>query len=157
MSAHEGRGRPGRWLMVAAGVVVIGTVAAALFVMDPPSQQRAERLDRIRIGHLQVLSQRIDLHADVHDQLPGQLGVVARTPGQVLVDPATGRQYQYEVTGERTYRLCATFETELEGPGVSMPVRDEWRHGAGRQCFDREVEEVVRPGTPVPARGPAAG
>lgn len=153
MSAANGSGTLGRWLVVAALVVVAGAIAAALFVMDPPSRQRAERLDRIRVEHLQVLAQRIDAHAEVHDALPGQLAVVARAPGHVLVDPGTGRPYQYEVTGDRKYRLCATFETALEGPGVSMPVRDEWRHGQGRQCFDREVQPVVRPGVPVPATG----
>ena len=153
MSASHFTGRTGTRLMLAAGVVVVATVVVALFVMDSPARQRAERLDRIRVEHLQVLAQRIDAHAEVHDALPGQLAVVARAPGHVLVDPGTGRPYQYEVTGDRKYRLCATFETALEGPGVSMPVRDEWRHGQGRQCFDREVQPVVRPGVPVPATG----
>lgn len=151
MNAPGGNGALGRRLMVAAGLVVAGAVVAALFVMDPPSRQRAERLDRIRVEHLQVLAQRIDMHAEVHDRMPAQLSVVARAPGHVLVDPATGRPYQYEVTGERTYRLCATFETSPDGPAASMPVRDEWRHGEGRQCFDREVRAVERPGVPVPA------
>ena len=151
MTAARGMGATGRWLMVAAGGVVLAAVVAALFVMDPPSRQRAERLDAIRIDHLQTLSRRIDAHADVHDRLPGRLAVVAGGAGGTVADPATGQPYQYETTGERTYRLCATFETAQDAAPIPDVHLDQWRHGDGRQCFDREVEEVVRPGVPVRA------
>lgn len=129
----------GRWLMFAAAAVVIATVGAAVSVMDPPSRQRAERLDGIRVGDLQLLASRIDAHADVNDALPERLAVVTGKPGPTIADPATGQPYHYEVTGERAYRLCATFETAT-GDGPSGPRFDDaWRHVAGRQCFDRTV------------------
>ena len=150
MSAAPGMGRTGRTLMAAAGVVVIAAVAAALFVMDSPSRQRAERLDGIRSDDLRQLSLRIDTHAEVHDRLPERLAVVSGGPGRAIADPATGQAYQYEITGERSYRLCATFDTEQQ-PEPHDIHRDQWRHGKGRQCFDREVQDVVRPGVPVRA------
>ena len=152
MSASHFTGRTGTRLMLAAGVVVVATVVVALFVMDSPARQRAERLDRIRVEHLQTLSQRIDAHADVHDALPERLRIVSGAPGRTIADPATGQPYDYEVTGERSYRLCATFETTPDAEPAPLPVRDAWRHDAGRQCFEREVGQVVLPGIPVPAR-----
>ena len=143
-------GRPagaGRWLMVAAVVVVVASVATALFVMDPPSRQRAERLDQLRVTHLQLLSQRIDDHVLVHGRLPEQLAVVDSGPGPAIVDPVTGRSYAYEATGERGYRLCATFDTTPDP--VGMVGRDEWRHDAGRYCFDRKVGKDARRGAPA--------
>ena len=151
MSAPGATGKAGTWLMGIAGVVVAGVVVAALVVMDSPSKQRAERLDRIRVENLQLLSRRIDAHADVHDALPGTLDVLDVTGGESISDPATGQPYAYEVTGERSYRLCATFETAVEAPHIGMPPFDEWRHGEGRRCFDREVQDVVMPGVPVRA------
>ncbi|HEU4812617.1 MAG TPA: hypothetical protein VFS99_00055 [Xanthomonadaceae bacterium] len=151
MSAAPAPGRSGRWLMVAAGAVVLGAVVAAMLVMDSPSRQRAERLDGIRVDDLQLLASRIDAHADVHERLPERLAVVSGAPGRAVADPGTGQAYQYEITGERSYRLCATFETAPQGSGAPMPVHDEWRHGEGRQCFEREVEEVVEAGVPAPA------
>lgn len=141
-------GRAGTWLMVVAAIVVAGAVVTALFVMDPPSRQRAERLDQARVVDLQRLSARIDAHAGIHDALPERLAVVDGAPGRPIVDPATGRPYQYEVTGERSYRLCATFETAVEEPRQAWPGRDEWRHGEGRQCFDRKVGQDATPVLP---------
>ena len=150
MSAAPGLGKTGRTLMVAAGVVVIGAVGAALLVMDSPSRQRAERLDGIRVDDLRQLSLRIDTHAEVHDRLPERLAVVSGGPGRAIADPGTGQAYEYEITGDRSYRLCATFETAQQAEPHDI-YRDQWRHGEGRQCFDREVEDVVRPGVPVRA------
>ena len=102
-------------------------------------------------GEPASLSRRIDANADVHDRLPGRLAVVAGGAGGTVADPATGQPYQYETTGERSYRLCATFETAQDAAPIPDVHLDQWRHGDGRQCFDREVEEVVRPGVPVRA------
>lgn len=135
-----GPGNAGRPLVFAAVGVVLASVVAALLVMDPPSRQRAERLDQLRTGHLQLLSQRIDDHALVHDRLPERLAVVATGPGPDVVDPETGQPYEYEVTGERSYRLCATFATESEALEPMGP--DAWRHAAGRHCFDRQARDA---------------
>lgn len=133
-------GTAGRWLLVVAGVAVAGAIVAAFFVMDPPARQRAERLDAIRVSDLQRLEERIESHAEVHGRLPERLSVVAGAPGDAIVDPATGRPYQFEVTGERGYRLCATFETATEASRGPAPFHDRWRHRAGRQCFDLALE-----------------
>ena len=135
----------GRWLMLAAVGVVVASVVVALFVMDPPSRQRAERLDQLRVTHLQLLSQRIDDHALVHGRLPQRLSVVDSGPGPAIVDPVTGRPYVYESTGEGGYRLCADFDTTPD-PALE---RDDWRHGAGRHCFDRQPRKDARRGVPV--------
>jgi len=86
-----------------------------------------------------VLESRVSSHFKVHGELPGQLTVVSAGPGRAIVDPATGRPYQYEITGEHGYRLCATFETETDAAANGV-YRDAWRHAAGRHCFDRTVD-----------------
>lgn len=149
MSAGPTTGRAGRWLMVAAIVVVVATVVAAVAVMDPPSRERAERLDGIRLEHLLLLAQRIDLHVEVEDALPTHLPEVMAGPGGALADPVSGEPYGYKPTGARTYRLCATFDTALDPMATGM--RDEWRHPAGQHCFERQVQPVVRPGIPARA------
>lgn len=141
--------RTGHWLMVAAGVVVLATVAAAVRLMDSPSHERAERMDGKRVDDLRTLSSLIAAHADVHEQLPARLSVVARGPGPDIVDPGTGRPYEYEVTGEWTYRLCATFETAGNPAGRYGAIPGDWRHDAGRQCFDRDVDPVAGPDAPA--------
>lgn len=147
-------GRPGRWLMIVAIIAVVATVVAALFVMDPPARERAERLDRIRLDHLQVLSQRIDLHVEMEGALPAQLAEVMSGPGGAMADPVSGEPYGYAPTGDRSYTLCATFDAALDPMEAGM--RDEWRHPAGPHCFERKVQPVTRPALPARA-APAPG
>jgi hypothetical protein len=46
------------------------------------------------------------------------------------IDPETAAPYGYEVTGQRTYELCATFNASRN---ESFDVF--WNHGPGRTCF----------------------
>lgn len=134
----------GRWLMVAAALVVAAVVAAALWVIGPPSAQRQLRLDERRVGDLQRIARAIELHAEREGRLPRDLATLAAQPGQRLpvTDPATAAPYDYEVLDRQRYRLCAQFAIDTgrgpEGSGAWAP--DEWRHGAGRHCFERRLD-----------------
>ncbi len=79
-----------------------------------------------------------------------------------MIDPETDAPYKYEVTGDLSFRLCASFSEEtkdLSGQG-SYPMRDmaypstvggdsmnnNWKHGVGETCFDRTIDpEIYRP------------
>lgn len=152
MNGQQATGQAGRWLMVAAIVAVVATVVAALFVMETPTHERAERLDAIRVQQLQLLSQRLDVHFEMEDELPDSIVEVVVGSDDTFKDPVTGEPYAYKPTGERTYRLCATFDTAQDPQATGR--QDEWRHPAGQHCFERQARPVVRPGVPVPARGP---
>lgn len=152
MNGQPTTGKTGRWLMIVAIVAVVATVVAALLVMDTPTHERAERLDAIRVEHLQVLSQRVDTHFEVEDELPDSILDVMTGTGGTSMDPVTGTPYDYRPTGKDSYRLCATFDTAQDPQAAGR--QDEWRHPAGHHCFDRQARPVVRPGLPVPARAP---
>lgn len=139
---------PGRRLAVIASVVVGATLVAAIAVMDSPPEQREQRLDARRVQDLQQIGNAIDIYHDRHKALPeGLAALQARMPGWKLApgDPASGVPYDYEVLGERSYRLCAQFDTDTATADTPHgPEGDAWKHGAGRQCFNREVAN--RPG-----------
>lgn len=143
MSAQPGRATPvGRWLAIAASVVVAVTVVSALVVMGSPAQQRMRALDVRRIQELTALSQAIDLHAAHNAKLPASARDLEGA-GQwlSLEDPATGSPYVYATTGPRTYRLCAVFESSTQAADVRGGwVAGEWTHPAGRHCFDRKAK-----------------
>ena len=103
------------------------------------------------------------------DELSGESGVNISSHG-----PRTTQLYEYRVLGDKTYELCAHFQRDLPEPSPGVAGRkghilleggleesrssarehvlDErksmskgfWSHGAGRQCFELEVEEVLR-------------
>jgi len=139
---------PGRRLAVIASVVVGATLVAAIAVLDSPPQQREQRLDARRVQDLQQLESAIEVYHAGHKALPADLAALrAEMPGWNLApgDPASGAQYGYEVLGDRSYRLCAQFTTDTAAADTPYgPVVDAWNHGAGRQCFNREVSSRPR-------------
>lgn len=140
----------GRWMLVAAAVLVAGTLVAAFLAMDTPGQVREQRLDLRRVRDLMQLSAAIEAWQREHDALPASLEAVALQPGMALAvrDPVSGAGYGYEPGAGSKYRLCAVFATDT---ARSDPDRGRleyydgrWPHPAGRHCFDRVVEAPAK-------------
>ena len=138
-------GKPGRALMIVAGVVVVATLAAALWLLGSPASQRQQQLDQRRVDDLQRLVEAVRAYAKTHKALPQTLEVVARQPGRNLpvADPVDATPYEYRVTDAETFRLCAVFATDTARTtdDGGRWVEDEWLHGAGRHCFDRKSDD----------------
>ena len=141
-------GSGGRRLAVAAGVVVIATIVAAIVVMGSPSAQRAAKLDSRRIHDLDRIVDVIGNYAERKHSLPPDLATIAKEPGRrlAIADPVDGSPYGYEITGARTFRLCAVFATDTarSHQGSERWRGEEWNHGTGRHCFDRKVKDGSR-------------
>ena len=135
----------GRWLVIAASMVVIATVVAAIVVMGSPSAQRESRLDERRVRDLDRIAGAVRNHAEQHGALPADLATLAKRPGQRIsfVDPKDGSPYAYEVTGARNFRLCAVFATDTATTPANLEFEpgDDWIHGVGRHCFDRNARK----------------
>lgn len=138
-------GTPGRWLAIAASVVVVATLVAAVVVMGPPSQQREARLDARRVQDLQRIVQAVDAYHANHKALPADMATLATQPGWGLAtaDPHGGTPYAYEVSGERTYRVCASFTTDTAKGSDAPWAPDRWNHGIGRQCFQQTAAKAA--------------
>lgn len=140
-------GSAGRWLLVAAGIVVVATIAAGIAVMGGPSQQRDRRIDERRVRDLDRIVDAVGKYVEDRGSLPPTLDALAGQPGRRLsiADPVDGAPYAYRIVGDRAFRLCADFVTDTSTtPDMAEPGpgdRDEWLHGAGRQCFERTVRE----------------
>lgn len=143
MNAHREPPGPGRWLAIAAVLVALATVVAAIVVMGPPSAQREAKLDRKRVHDLERIVRLVEQYVERRDALPPDLATLADQPGLrlAIADPRSAQPYEYEITGDRAFRLCAVFATDTAvRPDGAEPwnLRD-WHHGAGRHCFDRKV------------------
>ena len=127
---------------LAVGVVVVAVVSG-LIVLGPPSEQRARRLDDRRVEDLRGITRAVDLYWTRHGRLPASLDELSRESGVNINshDPGTTQLYDYRVLGDKTYELCAHFQRDLPEPSQRVG-KGFWSHGAGRQCFQPEVEEV---------------
>lgn len=139
----------GRNLLIAAAVIVIGTLVAAMWIMESPSKQRDRRIDQRRVEQLDAISDAIDAWARVKGSMPSSLAELAGQPGAslVIVDPVVGAPYGYEVTAIFDYTLCATFATSTSDRGRDAkryrPYDNNWMHPAGRKCFERRLGQMA--------------
>lgn len=121
-----------------ASSVMLLAVLAGLILLGAPSEERLQRLDQHRLADLQVLTDTVEGYARRNGYLPTRLESLV--DGQLLdvmpVDPETGVAYDYAITGERNYRLCATFSTASRD---STP-QGFWTHPAGRACFEFDTQ-----------------
>lgn len=137
-----------------AGLGIVAVVGG-LFLTGSPESARREEFDDVRVNDLDRIAATIDQVWDQREALPDDLEALARERGVVLRsvrDPRTERPYEYRVTGERTYELCAVFETET--PQVPRAERRPgrgrfWTHGVGKTCFDVDVKVDEERTTPA--------
>jgi hypothetical protein len=137
------RATPGRWLAIAATVVVVVTVASALIAIGPPAQQRRLAMDARRAQDLLMIASAIDIRVGRGEKLPAALADLDGAAQWLSIkDPESAAPYGYAVTGDRTYRLCAVFATATRAgdPGEGGG-RGEWSHPAGRYCFGRNTRK----------------
>ncbi len=136
----------GRRLSIVASVVVAATLVAAVVVMDSPALQREQRLDARRVQDLQRIVHAVYTYHAEHAALPAGMAELQAQPGWdlALVDPVDGMPYAYEVLDKGRYRLCASFDTDTASGDQAGMVADEWKHGAGRHCFNREARSPLR-------------
>jgi hypothetical protein len=121
-------------------VAVATVVVAGMFVLGSPAQERMRRRDDRRTQDLNNIAARILNHWGQHKRVPASLADIPTQPGygEATSDPFTSEPYEYRATGETSYELCATFETDTSLPEYALRWT-EWRHGVGRTCFQRTL------------------
>lgn len=121
--------------------VVVVAVIAGLIIAGSPAEQRRLRADDRRIRDLQRISSTIARYYRDTEKLPADLDMLINgwaTTG-IPLDPATEREYTYEIVDADHYRLCADFASDSR---PSLPT-DFWTHGSGRRCYSFDYSELV--------------
>jgi hypothetical protein len=129
----------------AVATVAVGlAIAAGFWVLGTPGRQREIAADRQRSQDLAVIAQRLHDRYTAADsdtyQLPATLDAT-----ELGHDPLTNQPYEYGRLGDRTFELCATFDTDssthrLQEP-QNNPEAEQWQHPEGRHCFEFDVTE----------------
>ena len=129
-----------RLAVVVSIVAVVVAVAAGLWVIGSPGEQRLRRLDERRRSDLLELSQAVNWHHSERRALPTSTVelVDGRRLSRLPTDPSTDDPYEYHVTGERKFELCAVFAR----PSRSEDADDFWYHAAGRHCYEFDAPDL---------------
>ncbi len=137
------------WATLAIALLAATAVVAGLALTGGPGHARKERRDRERENDLANLGRLVVcLARENGDRLPEMLDTTPRCDRQVrLADPFTGEPYRYEVTGPRSYRLCAGFELpQRRSPGL-----------ADRDATGCSTRTFIPAGPQRPGAGPVSG
>lgn len=137
------------WIAV---MVIVVSIVYGFSLMGSPAKQRDLRFDEQRIGNLQEIQNSAANYWQQKSVLPKDLDELSVIGYGMPKDPETGKQYEYTVIGELSFRLCADFKTVLtaEAVGANRPyyytqaglatVPQNWIHGAARTCFDTTID-----------------
>ena len=141
-AAAPGINWPIRALLAVAVLVVVGCIAYALVLTGSPGSQREFRLDEEREYHLSNISENIDLYWELNEELPADLTDMSGPKYFLdrILDPETGRPYEYLPLDGAQYELCAVFSAATADRDREPRFSERaWEHGAGRHCFRLEA------------------
>ena len=129
-----------------SSVVVVGCMVLGFMVVGSPGAERLRRFDAQRLTDVKTIRDEAfniavgmawrNPAAPVKQTqaLPATLQEVraqSRQRQPRIVDPQTAAPYEYVVTGNSTFHVCAVFAEARDEP-ADVP----WNHPAGHYCFD---------------------
>ena len=131
----------GQTIVAAAGTVVVASIIAGVILVGSPAEGRLQQFDSARIEDLKGIMVGMDSFWSRNERLPTSLEELMADPRVEVKtqDPGSAAPYDFNPLDEDTYELCATFDLESLAPGRPSSA-DFWRHRAGRQCFELDVD-----------------
>jgi hypothetical protein len=135
---------------VVASTLIAATLVGALMQIPNPAQVREQKVDSEMISDLQDIQWRTQDYYQANQALPADLTSLY---GEFAVPtaPENKPDYVYEVTGDTTFKLCATFNFDsntvsqnyaadriMMAPGFAGNYN--WDYKAGEWCFERVIE-----------------
>jgi hypothetical protein len=150
------------------GVLVLAAIIFSFMIMGSPAKQRQLRLDDRRVNDLQNIQWQVINYFQQKEKLPASLNDLKDPLSgfSLPIDPEfeKGNKYEYAVKDKLKFELCATFALpipkgwrEYGDGGRPIPLfekdmvtsypypgpggtNESWDHGAGRTCFEREID-----------------
>lgn len=119
-------------------VVVFGVFVFGFFIIDSPSLSREKRLDLQTTNELQSADSAIRNYFNESNSLPEKISDLDKT--NFAFQTQKGSTLEYQKKTNDTFVLCAVFvrSNENDPQEISnISFEKEWKHAAGRVCFDR--------------------
>lgn len=141
------------------GVVAVVSIATlyGFFVVGSPFAERMRRFDERRVQDLQSIQWQVVSYWQRKERPPESLDNLRDEISGYAVprDPENNAVYEYRALAPLKFELCATFKTESGSKDITSAepapyggpggVMENWRHGAGRVCFERTIDPELYP------------
>lgn len=135
------RAEKAMYFAMGAMVLVLVSLVFGYQYIEKPSEVRERRFDEQQLTDLQQMQSTIENYFNTNNTLPSDIAT-AFGPFPVPEAPTGRDAYQYKVTSDAKYQLCATFaqaSTDTEMSYTTPEPNYSWLHKAGSWCFDREI------------------
>ncbi len=141
-------------------LMVAAVLVSAFVFVESPRETRNIRHDNNILGKFNRIDSAINDYYAANKKMPESLDVLIGgrfyLDEEILTDSATKKKFDYKVTGEKTYELCAEFRSSNKGKEYDYRYgyySKRWRHDAGYQCLEQKVMAGVIIDTvePLPA------
>jgi hypothetical protein len=137
-------------------VVVLAALVSAFIFVESPAKTRKIKHDNAIINQFSQVDSALNTYYSDKRKLPGNFdelfAEITYLRREDMKDPATGKEFEYKVAGDKTYELCSTFlmstkdNKSYEG-GYYFDKR--WDHDAGYQCLRQKISIVIPSEIPV--------
>lgn len=144
---------------IVLAVIILIFIIVGFSVFGSPRAQKLIRYDMERVTDLQNIQRQVINYWQSEGFLPQSLEdmTIKATYIDIPKDPETEEPYDYRISGDMTFELCATFNKESIDNNLNqrptMPIYEKeyylensnWNHGEGEQCFERYIDPAVYP------------
>jgi len=130
-------------LQLVFAACILAVIVFGFYLTGSPSENRTYRRDEVRVADLGTLRDAVNWYRREEKQAPTSLdSILQNCTGKTgyrcsRLQNMNMDDFEYSVTGEKTFQLCATFERAA--PFLRGNERNATRpsdHNAGRQCYD---------------------
>lgn len=122
-------------------LVIVVILLAAFMNVGSPAVARDKKIDQNIVNDFDQIQNGINNYYNTYKKLPASLGDLSKEnyiTTDVLQNSADNSFYEYKVSGDRVYELCATFKSSNKD-GSEPYTNINWLHDSGYQCLKRNV------------------
>lgn len=145
-----------KYFAIAVIVIILTLLVLGFTKIGSPFQERLKRFDYQKVSDLQGIQSQIIFYWQGKERLPQKLEDLEDPISgyKVPKNPQTKESYEYSVKSDNEFELCTNFnlEGQEQFPSTEIPsvVSDSknvsnWKHEAGKYCFDRKVDKDLYP------------
>ena len=133
--------------MAIVGAVFIGAMIAIFFESGSPLDAKGRKFDEERIRDIQSLKYSVEDYYRENGKLPDKLSGITLKSYQTdsTKDPETGKEYEYSVASDTSYKICATFSTSSSDKknARTLDYNNEFNHPKGYHCLNLKLSKSI--------------
>lgn len=131
--------------------IVLGSVIWGFVVLGSPATQRKYKYDDTKVNDLMNINSAVQSYYSNKGVLPKSFTDLSTQNYYIIqVDSQTQKNYEYIMTSNTSYQLCAEFnmasDDNTKNPQMYPYGGAGWTHPAGRYCFVQTISPAMYPG-----------